>query len=559
MADSDLSDVVDLAERAARLTLERFFLDGNGLIVGSDGGFWKYTGTHWQRLTDNRLGNHIWDVIVDTGMNDGTVKASQLANDTVGLMRKMQAKADDPLGLEREVKSIINCQNGELWIGEDGSVDLKQHSPDSYQTHCIACDYDPDAEAPLFEDTVAEIFSKNDEPAEMSRHMLEVMGYILQPKRFLAAVFMLQGRGRDGKTKLIQTLSELMSIDAVYACEIGAMGKDANSRGPLAGRYMLLDDDVKTGTVIDDGMLKKISEGKLMSGSMKYGQEFSFLYRAAPVLIFNNSPKLADISDGMRRRLNILPFKRKFSDTEDDPLVFERIWHDELSGVLNHILGGMQRVLQRKCFSAPDECGEAAHNLLIASNPLPAFLDANQGEFNDHLNDGVKWVQLDRIKLAFSIWCRNEGIPYRVTSQHLRQNLENLGYQVKERNVGLVVFLPDAVLDSNCTAGDVNPSDYAGHGNTVVSNEPGMQTIGQLLTSLEIAKQCYLLPRNLRAYKCELTWKAYRIHRKMKEFEDKVKEIFIQSLDAAAVALGDYSDLERKTTMSGLAVGVGRD
>ena len=66
-----------------------------------------------------------------------------------------------------------------------------------------------------------------------------------------------------------------------------------------------------------------------------------------PVLLCNNIPSLADLSHGMLRRLMVIPFNRRFTDQDSDPDLFERIWANELPGVLNRALRGYRRLLER--------------------------------------------------------------------------------------------------------------------------------------------------------------------------------------------------------------------
>ena len=90
------------------------------------------------------------------------------------------------------------------------------------------------------------------------------------------------------------------------------MKESYNDIGPLCGKLLLVDDDLDTGLALPDGMLKKLSESKSMSGSFKNGQVFNFNSRAVPMMLCNNLPYLKDLSKGMRRRLQVLPFKRSF-------------------------------------------------------------------------------------------------------------------------------------------------------------------------------------------------------------------------------------------------------
>jgi hypothetical protein len=91
---------------------------------------------------------------------------------------------------------------------------------------------------------------------------------------------------------------------------------------------------------VPDGILKTISEAKEVTGEYKYKSPFNFTVRTVPVLLCNNIPSLADLSHGMLRRLQVIPFDRTFTGDDKDSGLFDRIWADELPGVLNRALRG---------------------------------------------------------------------------------------------------------------------------------------------------------------------------------------------------------------------------
>src|SRR5271166_5539942 len=109
------------------------------------------------------------------------------------------------------------------------------------------------------------------------------------------------------------------------------------------GKYLFVDDDVRAGARLPDGMLKTISEAKEVTGELKYQAPFNFVVRTVPVLLCNNIPSVADLSHGMVRRLMVIPFDRTFTEQEKDPDLFEGIWAEELPGVLNRALRAYRR------------------------------------------------------------------------------------------------------------------------------------------------------------------------------------------------------------------------
>jgi putative DNA primase/helicase len=79
----------------------------------------------------------------------------------------------------------------------------------------------------------------------------------------------------------------------------------------------------------------------------------------------------------MLKRLMLIPFDRIFTKDERDPHLFERIWAEELPGILNRALAGYQRLLARGTkFKLPTAVEQATARWIQQANPLPAFIAA---------------------------------------------------------------------------------------------------------------------------------------------------------------------------------------
>jgi putative DNA primase/helicase len=92
----------------------------------------------------------------------------------------------------------------------------------------------------------------------------------------------------------------LLGIDLVHAQRVEDLDKSRFAIGSLFGKHLFVDDDVRAGARLPDGMLKTISEAKEVTGELKYRPSFNFVVRTVPVLLCNNV-SFAGLT--MRRRL----------------------------------------------------------------------------------------------------------------------------------------------------------------------------------------------------------------------------------------------------------------
>ncbi|WP_156633816.1 DNA primase family protein [Methylobacterium sp. Leaf113] len=318
---------------------------GGSYLTYTDGVFRYFTGTQWTLLSDAQLGGVILHHLPAAAKWGGQRTRSSI-REVIDLLKMHRATSPD-LSRLNEPLPIINVANGELWIGENGSVELRAHSPTSGLRYCLDVVYDPAATCPLYDRALIEIFSASENPTSLAAFWDEFTGYVLQPARLDARIFVGWGAGNDGKSALAGMLIRLLGRDRVAAMPVGKLAGNPFMMSHLADKVLFLDDDVAVGTTLPDGLLKTISEAKIVTGEPKYRDAFEFEVRTVPLLLCNRIPHLRDTSYGFRRRLTVIPFGRSFTKHEADPTLFARIYASERSGVLNRALRGLRQVVQR--------------------------------------------------------------------------------------------------------------------------------------------------------------------------------------------------------------------
>ena len=424
-----ISDGADDAERLMQLVLERSFSRGKHLILGTDGRFWHYDIRLWRPVSDQWVSKIILETIQANPVKKQNT--ASLITQVLTVLRAKVAVKDDVLGFVADPSPVIDAANGEIWLADDGNVELRRHRPDSHLRHCLDVAYDPDAKCPEYDRAVEEIFASGENPEDLVRHWNEFFGYVIQPRRHIPTIMILLGGGDNGKTVLIRTVIRLLGTSLVEAQRVDNLDKNRFAMGSLFGKLLYVDDDVRAGARLPDGILKTISEAKEVTGEYKYKSPFNFTVRTVPVLLCNNIPSLADLSHGMLRRLQVIPFDRTFTGDDKDATLFDRIWANELPGVLNRALRGYRRLLERNSsFKIPDAVQKATTAWLGHANPLPAFIE-------ERCVKGVSercWMQ--GLYAAYTTWAQQAGYTLIQSQQSFRRNLEHLGFKSSRGNRG---------------------------------------------------------------------------------------------------------------------------
>ena len=413
----------DVSRKLAEATINNRFSLGRGLVM-NNGQFWMYNGKYWQAIRTEYVGKTVIEEL-DT-MRDSMnieVRENTLVNDTVSLMGKLTSSCEDKLRLTAKPYPVINCDNGELWINDDGTVELKKHNPHSYLLQVLNVRYDPKAECPKFDESLLKTFSNFEDKEDIIRHIYEMIGYIIHPDKHPAHWWLLKGPGNDGKSTIMKIVSALLG-DSVLPESIERFnGNDNHATTELVGKLLVYDDDLKKNYLLPDGLLKKLSENGELTANPKGFATYRFQKACTVVMCCNGNPRTQDLSNGFRRRAMIIPFRQGFKNDEIIPHLAEKIIATELPGILNKALEGLKRLRARGKFLQPESCLEAKNEWLSSANSIHDFMQryvVDTGNPEDRLT-------LTELYDSYTAYALSQNIKNVYTKQTFRQNFEDLG------------------------------------------------------------------------------------------------------------------------------------
>ena len=424
----------DPAIDVAKYLLEQKFKKGKHLIHAKNQMFYEFVGTHWEPIPENEIAQMIFEsaqavqVAPDT---DTKFKASNLFASCERVLVAMTAKREDVFRFRESPKAVVNTANAEVWINRDGTHEPRNHDPESYLLSCLNTDYIEDAECPVFERTLAEIFQENQSTKGMIRHLFEFFGYTMQPFKNIPTWWMFQGDGSNGKTFCFNVFQQLLGSAVLPRPveEFADSGRNNHAIASLVGKLLIMDDDARVDAYLPESALKKLSESKLFEANPKRQHAFTFMSCATPVMLINDWPRIRDLSWGLIRKAYILPFRRVFTPEEYDLNREPYVVENELPGVLNRALDGYNRLRTRGQFSEPSECQQAKQDWLKAANPLVEFLATELIKTNNGST-----VPLSDVYQSYLVWCHNYGgVRYPAAKHRFELSVKQLGFPVGDR------------------------------------------------------------------------------------------------------------------------------
>ena len=415
----------DMCRMLAELSYRVTFNEGNGLIYSVGEQFWRYNGKYWGVITKRFLEKKVTHVLDKLREKmEITRSENSLVMESATILSRIAAVDNDALGLTTRPKPIINCQNGELWVGNDGAVTLRPHRAQSYLLQVLNVTYEPAAECPLFDAALLRTFSKFNDRDEMIELVWEMIGYIIQPNKDLEKWFLFNGTGGDGKSTIIRIVSSLLG-NAVLPESVNTFATDNHVMSDVPGKLLIVDDDMDKKTKLPDGIIKKLCGRNDLNGNPKGSKTERFTPATTLILSCNGLPRTDDLTEGGRRRPIVIPFNMSFHNRGQGGVLDmgEQIIDNELNGVLNKAIEGLKRLRKRERFTEPKSSVLAKNRWIAESNMNAMFVE----ECIDKTDNVKDTVMLRDMYAEYNLWCETNNIRNSSGKQHFRQYMEDLG------------------------------------------------------------------------------------------------------------------------------------
>ncbi len=237
---------------------------------------------------------------------------------------------------------VLDLRNGRLMPPD----------PEYRITRVTGCDYDRTATAPLWEQTVSDVFMGN---TEMVDYFQRVIGYSLLGNPTQDVMVIPYGNGSNGKSTLLGAVRKAFGSYA-RAAEAGTFVSDAKGGGNAGGaredllrlkgaRFVYVNEPDEN-SELREGSVKAMTGGDAITARGLYATSSVEIVPTWVVFMpTNHRPIVKGSDNGIWRRLMLLPFERNF---ENDPLVTKDPHREmkldaEMEGILAWIVEGAMR------------------------------------------------------------------------------------------------------------------------------------------------------------------------------------------------------------------------
>jgi P4 family phage/plasmid primase-like protien len=245
--------------------------------------------------------------------------------------------------------------------------------------------------------------------------MYEIIGFLLYKDYFLEKMIMLIGDGRNGKGKTIDLIRRFLGVENCASVPLAALIEDNFRVSELFSKMANLAGDLSNTSLKDTGMLKQTTGRDLIGANRKFMTDIKFINYAKHIFACNELPKVYDMSKGFWSRWIVLEFpfefvhESEFNAIEEnkrtmkkvlDPYHIDKISSEnELSGLLNKALDGLERIRKNKTFSYSKGTDEIKKFWIRKSDSFVAFC------FDNIEEDSEKEMSKADLRKAYHKYC----------------------------------------------------------------------------------------------------------------------------------------------------------
>lgn len=250
---------------------------------------------------------------------------------------------------------VLNVKNGRLDLR---TKQLYPHSPLNIDFERINASYDPKVKDANVENILKRVFCGDDELMTLFK---QILGYSLIKNTRYQQAFFLTGTGSNGKSTILTMVKHLFGQGNTASLSLTDL-EDKFKVAELENRLINIGDDISNTPIKDTGKFKKLVSGEGVMVERKNQRPFELLNYATFWYSTNKMPNFADKSDGMQRRITILPFNAKFSpkDKDYDPDITDKVTTEQaMTYLLNLAIEGLHELRSRGRFIQPRQVVEA--------------------------------------------------------------------------------------------------------------------------------------------------------------------------------------------------------
>jgi len=407
-AQRETSDEEDIEESgiADAFLKQKFTVDDKRSIVYYRQDWYWWTGKYYKKLSAQNMKATVTHFIKHETNADVTawtisnVLAELEGECTIYDDVEVPAMIKGPLDAEH-AGHILVFENGWLDFGAflaDEDVELSAHTPEVFATYKLPYIFDPLAQCPKWLDFLNYVLMGD---TDLISILQEFLGYLFTWHTGFHKFLILFGEAGTGKSTITKVFTAALGHENVSHVQLEMFGERFGLY-PTIGKLANIVSEVGELDNVAEAQLKAFVGGDAMTFDRKNRDPLEIIPTARLVLATNNKPRFVDKSEGVWRRMILIPFQRVISP---DKIILDydkEIIQEELSGIFMWAFEGLFRLMENKRFTTSKVVEKEVAEYKLEGNPAKAFLLENYEE-------GTGEVLTSEIYAEYRTWCDENG------------------------------------------------------------------------------------------------------------------------------------------------------
>lgn len=381
-----------------------------------------YNGAYWETVEKEELQTFLGEAAERMGVDKFDARHYMFMGQ---LVQQFHAKGHLPTPEPSAEVVLVNLRNGTFEIGPKGQR-LRPASPADFLTYQLPFDFNPEATAPMFQAYLDKV--QPDKARQMILAEAVAHVFINAATLKLEKVPLLYGTGANGKSVFFDVVNALLGGDANVSSYTLQQLTDENGyfRAKLANKLVNYASEING--KMDAAYFKSLASGEPVSARLPYGEPFTVTRYAKLMFNCNELPREVEQTDAFFRRFLLIPFEVTIPDAEQDRELSGKIIGNELSGVFNWVLDGLQRLLKQKRFTQSEAVDAALQQYRTRSDSVRSYLEEHglQPSVDAH-------KPLKDIYTAYTAHCK-EGGSHPCALRTFAERMRNTGFTITRSN-----------------------------------------------------------------------------------------------------------------------------
>lgn len=265
---------------------------------------------------------------------------------------------------------LLNVANGYVDLT---SRELYKHDINRMFSQIANTDYSEKMQPSVWLDFLNDIFAGD---KEVIRYIQKALGYSLTGSTREQIMFILFGKGRNGKSIFVETIAEILGDYSNNMQAKSLMVKKNDNVNTdiarLSKARFVTSSEPNEGFRFDEGLIKQITGGDKVTARFLYAEEFEYTPKFKIWVSTNHKPIIRGTDDGIWRRLVLIPFDVQIPEEKVDKDLKYKLLR-EAPAILNWMAEGAY-MWMREGLELPEKLKDAGQTYRTEMDVVEQFI-----------------------------------------------------------------------------------------------------------------------------------------------------------------------------------------